>query len=120
VEYRTLNAYNSRTAGSAQTAEPPLQRLAAIFGFVEAGPALSERARDLSSWNIKPSTNTIRELPVRYKSPNRLYKDLQPCNFAERISDSTRSTIEDADGSSSRFAASLGALFSQMTNVRYG
>jgi hypothetical protein len=120
VEYQTLNEYNSRTAGSAQIVEPPLQRLAAIFGFVEVGPALSDRARDLSSWNVEPSTSTILELPVQPNSPNRLYKDLQPCNFAERISDSTRSTIEDADGSSSRFAASLGALFSQMTNVRYG
>ena len=30
MEYRTLNEYNSRTAGSAQFAEPPLQRFATM------------------------------------------------------------------------------------------
>jgi hypothetical protein len=70
----------------------------------------------LSVWNIGPSTTTIRELPVRPKLPNRLYKGLRPCAFAERIFDSTQSIIEDADGSSSRFAASLSALFSQTTS----
>ncbi len=60
-----------------------------------------------SVWKIEPSTTTIRESPVRPKSPNRLYKGLQQCAFAVKIFDSTESIIEDAHGSSSRFAAPI-------------
>jgi len=70
------------------------------LGLVEAGPVPSDRALLLYHRRISNLLSLqFEKLPARHNSPIRLYKGIsEPCDFVERIFDSTQSTIEDAHG----------------------